>query len=108
MSHSSSDSSVSEPVDFLARAHELLASPPSSSVASRSASSSNGRTPRLMISQLTVENFKSYAGEAVIGPFHSRFSSVVGPNGSGNNNHNNHNNPNNKINQTDEYHTIRH
>ena len=29
-----------------------------------------------------LENFKSYAGEKEIGPFHKCFSSVVGPNGS--------------------------
>jgi structural maintenance of chromosome 4 len=41
---------------------------------------------RLMITQMILENFKSYAGEQVIGPFHKRFSSVVGPNGSGKSN----------------------
>ncbi|KAF0686286.1 Aste57867_21892 [Aphanomyces stellatus] len=43
-------------------------------------------TPRLMISKLEVENFKSYAGVREIGPFHKCFSSVVGPNGSGKSN----------------------
>ncbi|ETV91308.1 hypothetical protein H310_14128 [Aphanomyces invadans] len=43
-------------------------------------------TPRLMISKLAVENFKSYAGVREIGPFHKCFSSVVGPNGSGKSN----------------------
>jgi structural maintenance of chromosome 4 len=33
-----------------------------------------------------LENFKSYAGEREIGPFHKCFSSVVGPNGSGKSN----------------------
>ena len=33
-----------------------------------------------------LENFKSYAGEKEIGPFHKCFSSVVGPNGSGKSN----------------------
>ncbi|KAG9399497.1 Structural maintenance of chromosomes protein 4 [Aphanomyces cochlioides] len=42
--------------------------------------------PRLMISKLEVENFKSYAGVREIGPFHKCFSSVVGPNGSGKSN----------------------
>lgn len=39
-----------------------------------------------MISQLVLENFKSYGGKKVIGPFHKRFSSIVGPNGSGKSN----------------------
>ena len=66
--------------------------------------------PRLIIRQLVTENFKSYAGVQVIGPFHTvrippcsgpipgtscgpltrvgaqSFSSVVGPNGSGKSN----------------------
>lgn len=33
-----------------------------------------------------LENFKSYAGQKTIGPFHKCFSSVVGPNGSGKSN----------------------
>ena len=33
-----------------------------------------------------MENFKSYGGERVIGPFHKSFSAVVGPNGSGKSN----------------------
>jgi structural maintenance of chromosome 1 len=37
------------------------------------------------IVQLTVENFKSYRGTQVIGPFHS-FTAVIGPNGSGKSN----------------------
>jgi hypothetical protein len=81
MSHS--DPVDAAPVDLLARAHELLSNTSSSSVPSSSRAVSSSRAPRLMISMLTVENFKSYAGQATIGPFHSRFSSVVGPNGSG-------------------------
>lgn len=41
---------------------------------------------RLMISQLVLTNFKSYAGRQCIGPFHPSFSSIVGPNGSGKSN----------------------
>ncbi|CAJ1455272.1 unnamed protein product, partial [Effrenium voratum] len=41
---------------------------------------------RLMISQIVLENFKSYGGVKVIGPFHKSFSSIVGPNGSGKSN----------------------
>ena len=42
--------------------------------------------PRLMITRLEFENFKSYGGVKSIGPFHKRFSAVVGPNGSGKSN----------------------
>lgn len=42
--------------------------------------------PRLVIRQLILTNFKSYAGKQVIGPFNSSFSAVVGPNGSGKSN----------------------
>lgn len=41
---------------------------------------------RLIITKMILENFKSYAGEKTIGPFHKCFSSVVGPNGSGKSN----------------------
>jgi structural maintenance of chromosome 4 len=42
--------------------------------------------PRLMISKIVLENFKSYAGLKEIGPFHKNFTAVVGPNGSGKSN----------------------
>lgn len=42
--------------------------------------------PRMVIKQLVMTNFKSYAGRQVVGPFHVSFSSVVGPNGSGKSN----------------------
>ncbi|KAF2348276.1 RecF/RecN/SMC N-terminal [Trinorchestia longiramus] len=45
---------------------------------------SNG--PRLVITHIENEFFKSYAGRQVLGPFHKSFSSVVGPNGSGKSN----------------------
>jgi len=41
---------------------------------------------RLMITKMVLTNFKSYAGEKIIGPFHKRFTSIVGPNGSGKSN----------------------
>ncbi|KAI5806229.1 putative nuclear condensin complex subunit Smc4 [Geopyxis carbonaria] len=41
---------------------------------------------RLVITHLVMVNFKSYAGEQIVGPFHPSFSSVVGPNGSGKSN----------------------
>jgi structural maintenance of chromosome 4 len=42
--------------------------------------------PRMIIQNLILTNFKSYAGRQVVGPFHASFSSVVGPNGSGKSN----------------------
>lgn len=42
--------------------------------------------PRLMITHIVNRNFKSYAGEEVLGPFHKRFSCIIGPNGSGKSN----------------------
>lgn len=42
--------------------------------------------PRLMITHLVNLNFKSYAGEQILGPFHKRFSCIIGPNGSGKSN----------------------
>jgi structural maintenance of chromosome 4 len=41
---------------------------------------------RLMITQMDLENFKSYAGVVTIGPFDKNMTSVVGPNGSGKSN----------------------
>ncbi|XP_043470645.1 structural maintenance of chromosomes protein 4 [Leptopilina heterotoma] len=42
--------------------------------------------PRLMITHIHNVNFKSYAGEQTVGPFHKCFSAIVGPNGSGKSN----------------------
>ncbi|CAO3598210.1 unnamed protein product [Absidia cylindrospora] len=44
------------------------------------------KKPRLVITKMILNNFKSYAGRQVIGPFHKSFSAVVGPNGSGKSN----------------------
>ncbi|VDL21338.1 unnamed protein product [Hymenolepis diminuta] len=41
---------------------------------------------RLMITQVICENFKSYGGRRVLGPFHKNFTCVIGPNGSGKSN----------------------
>ena len=41
---------------------------------------------RLLIEKVVLKNFKSYAGEKTIGPFHKNLTSVVGPNGSGKSN----------------------
>ncbi|CUM64798.1 uncharacterized protein PRCAT00002410001 [Priceomyces carsonii] len=46
----------------------------------------NTNEPRLVINKLILTNFKSYAGEQIIGPFNASFSAVVGPNGSGKSN----------------------
>eukprot|EP00899_Mesostigma_viride_P022586 jgi/Mesvir1/3511/Mv11989-RA.2 len=48
--------------------------------------SPDARRRRLVIKEMVLENFKSYAGEQRVGPFHKCFSSVVGPNGSGKSN----------------------
>ncbi|RMZ84160.1 hypothetical protein DV738_g782, partial [Chaetothyriales sp. CBS 135597] len=45
-----------------------------------------GPASRMVIRQLVMTNFKSYAGRQVVGPFHASFSAVVGPNGSGKSN----------------------
>lgn len=50
------------------------------------AMSSEPGAPRLMITHIVNRNFKSYAGEQVLGPFHKRFSCIIGPNGSGKSN----------------------
>ncbi|RWR91590.1 structural maintenance of chromosomes protein 4 [Cinnamomum micranthum f. kanehirae] len=41
---------------------------------------------RLFIKEMVMRNFKSYAGEKRVGPFHKSFTAVVGPNGSGKSN----------------------
>lgn len=45
-----------------------------------------GEHPCLMIKQLELTNFKSYANTVTIGPFDRHMTSVVGPNGSGKSN----------------------
>ncbi|KAI8366600.1 hypothetical protein BD560DRAFT_490754 [Blakeslea trispora] len=46
----------------------------------------NKKQPRLVMKKMVLNNFKSYAGRQVIGPFHKSFSAIVGPNGSGKSN----------------------
>ncbi|EEQ35516.1 Structural maintenance of chromosomes protein 4 [Microsporum canis] len=46
----------------------------------------SGPKQRMVITHLVLTNFKSYAGQQFVGPFHASFSSVVGPNGSGKSN----------------------
>ncbi|XP_067306033.1 structural maintenance of chromosomes protein 4 [Pseudorasbora parva] len=50
------------------------------------AMSSEPGAPRLMITHILNRNFKSYAGEQILGPFHKCFSCIIGPNGSGKSN----------------------
>jgi structural maintenance of chromosome 4 len=62
-------------------------SAPSAIISGQSNPSNGGKSStRLMITQMILENFKSYAGVQEIGPFHKSFSSIVGPNGSGKSN----------------------
>ncbi|CAL8091151.1 unnamed protein product [Calicophoron daubneyi] len=42
--------------------------------------------PRLMITKIVTENFKSYGGIRTMGPFHKNFTCIIGPNGSGKSN----------------------
>jgi structural maintenance of chromosome 4 len=41
---------------------------------------------RLVIKEIILQDFKSYGGRRVIGPFHECFSAIIGPNGSGKSN----------------------
>ncbi|CAN6332537.1 unnamed protein product [Urochloa humidicola] len=63
-------------------AMEMETSPPQSPARTPS----RAARPRLFIKEMVLRNFKSYAGEQRIGPFHKSFSAVVGPNGSGKSN----------------------
>ncbi|KAJ6639312.1 Structural maintenance of chromosomes protein 4, partial [Pseudolycoriella hygida] len=42
--------------------------------------------PRLIITKISICNFKSYAGEVFLGPFSHCFHAIIGPNGSGKSN----------------------
>ncbi|XP_055375705.1 structural maintenance of chromosomes protein 4 [Condylostylus longicornis] len=48
--------------------------------------STESKGPRLIITQIENENFKSYAGKVTLGPFHHCFTAIIGPNGSGKSN----------------------
>ncbi|KAK2994629.1 hypothetical protein RJ640_025683 [Escallonia rubra] len=68
-------------IEIESTAGEVSAAADSESTRSRSAA------PRLVIKEMVMRNFKSYAGEQRVGPFHKQsFSAVVGPNGSGKSN----------------------
>ncbi|KAJ2726591.1 Structural maintenance of chromosomes protein 4 [Coemansia sp. Benny D115] len=81
-----------EPVETLefsemeAEAQLRLTSPVPLPIASQSEPTTEKSRQRLIITQMVLENFKSYAGRQVIGPFHRSFSAIVGPNGSGKSN----------------------
>ena len=45
-----------------------------------------GPKPRLIIQEIVLQDFKSYGGRKVVGPFHECFSAILGPNGSGKSN----------------------
>nr|XP_006820054.1 PREDICTED: structural maintenance of chromosomes protein 4-like [Saccoglossus kowalevskii] len=90
-----SETCVMELVDGKQQTNEKC-EPQSNGVDSSNVTSQNGVTspaeikksvePRLMITHIENENFKSYAGKRTLGPFHKNFSSIVGPNGSGKSN----------------------
>ncbi|KAJ2058861.1 Structural maintenance of chromosomes protein 4 [Coemansia sp. S146] len=63
-----------------------MAAPMASTVNGTGSGKAEVGKPRLIITQMVLENFKSYAGRQVIGPFHRSFSAIVGPNGSGKSN----------------------
>ncbi|KAI5855413.1 nuclear condensin complex subunit Smc4 [Tricharina praecox] len=65
-----------EPIVLKNRGNTLLSQQPEDT----------GPKKRLVITHLMMNNFKSYAGERMVGPFHPSFTSVVGPNGSGKSN----------------------
>ncbi|THC93669.1 hypothetical protein EYZ11_006845 [Aspergillus tanneri] len=68
---------LEKPMDIMMKSRTLVPSVPEEP---------SGPKTRLMMKNLILMNFKSYAGRQVVGPFHASFSSVVGPNGSGKSN----------------------
>uniref|UniRef100_A0A1B0FFV3 Structural maintenance of chromosomes protein n=1 Tax=Glossina morsitans morsitans TaxID=37546 RepID=A0A1B0FFV3_GLOMM len=49
-------------------------------------SQTRNRGPRLIVKRIENDNFKSFAGKVLLGPFHHNFNAVLGPNGSGKSN----------------------
>ncbi|KAJ5334607.1 Structural maintenance of chromosomes protein [Penicillium brevicompactum] len=68
---------LERPMDIVAKSREQAPQAPQEP---------EGPKPRMIIENLILTNFKSYAGQQIVGPFHASFSSVVGPNGSGKSN----------------------
>lgn len=72
------DTILEKPMDIVLKSRAQMAMPV--------VQEDTGPKPRIVITYLILNNFKSYAGRQEVGPFHSSFSSVVGPNGSGKSN----------------------
>ncbi|KAJ4292966.1 Structural maintenance of chromosomes protein 4 [Collariella sp. IMI 366227] len=70
------DAMLEKPMDIMLKSRTMAAP----------AVEDTGPKPRIVITNLFLTNFKSYAGRQEVGPFHASFSSVVGPNGSGKSN----------------------
>ncbi|KAI9820814.1 MAG: hypothetical protein M1826_000839 [Phylliscum demangeonii] len=68
---------LEKPMDIVIRSRALPRMEPAES---------SGPKSRIVLTDLVLINFKSYAGRQHVGPFHASFSSVVGPNGSGKSN----------------------
>ncbi|KAJ5594214.1 Structural maintenance of chromosomes protein [Penicillium hispanicum] len=68
---------LEKPMDIVMKSRNMAAPAPEEPAEAK---------PRMIIQNLILTNFKSYAGKQVVGPFHASFSSVVGPNGSGKSN----------------------
>ncbi|KAJ6178765.1 Structural maintenance of chromosomes protein [Penicillium mononematosum] len=68
---------LERPMDIVAKSRTQVPQAPEEPAAPK---------PRMIIDNLILTNFKSYAGQQIVGPFHASFSSVVGPNGSGKSN----------------------
>ncbi|KAG9780440.1 structural maintenance of chromosome protein, partial [Aureobasidium melanogenum] len=74
------DAPLEKPMDIVIRARAQAQAAPAV------VEEPTGPKSRMVIRQLVMNNFKSYAGRQVVGPFHASFSAVVGPNGSGKSN----------------------
>lgn len=68
---------LEKPMDIVMKSRNMAAPAPEEPAEAK---------PRMIIQNLILNNFKSYAGKQAVGPFHASFSSVVGPNGSGKSN----------------------
>ncbi|KAI9800240.1 MAG: hypothetical protein M1825_004224 [Sarcosagium campestre] len=71
------DPLMEKPMDIVLKSRSLLPQSPQKPPEAK---------PRIVLTYLVLQNFKSYAGRQEVGPFHASFSSVVGPNGSGKSN----------------------
>lgn len=85
-SHSPLHSPVRSPVASPGRSPAGIKQAPASPARSDISSTARYDAPRLVITKMVLENFKSYFGRQEIGPFTTHFTAVVGPNGSGKSN----------------------